>query len=488
MNVTIAGGGLAGLAAALRLAERGYRVKLYERGPMLGGNVGSGESGFDVYPHMYLNWYHNFWALLGTDRAAQFRPMQGIKQLAPGQYPRFTGLDRPYMPWTVLKNVYGGVEPPADLYLFFYASIDLMAERLNPTGLLDDVSVNGFLRSRPYMTERTAAFFDNFIINVWAVPSYLAAAGDYRDFLEYSIADPSPPFWLARGSAQTQVIAPIEAQLAAAGVEIVRSTEVVGVSCADGRVTEISLGDGRSEPVDELVLAVPPAALIGLARTGEQPIVTASPRLAEISRLRAQRVPLVNVCFKRKLDVPAEPVGLQGSTYGLAFTDISQTWPDLAGPTVLALSASDPYGLPGTDSDADATTMVRELATYLNVDPDDIERTSYEPNWDAQLFVNETGSDDWRPKTQVDGLANLWLAGDYTDNRIGMTTIESAVTSGLEAAQAIVSRRGGEPVGIREPRTLPRPLWVWLRYACMPYAASASVWSKGTDLLKRFQR
>ena len=486
-SVTIAGGGLAGLAAAVRLAERGYRVKLYERRPMLGGNVGSREDGFDVYPHMYVNWYHNFWALLGTDRERNFKPMQGIKQLAPGQYPRFTGLDRPYMPRTVFKNLFGGVVPPADLYLFFYGSIDLMAERINPTGLLDDVSVNGFLSARPYMTERAAEFFDNFIINVWAVPSYLTAAGDYRDFLEYSIADPSPPFWLARGSAQQQVIAPIEAQLK--DVEVVRSTEVVGVSCADGRVREIRLSDGRTEDVDELVLAVPPAALIDLARTGEQPIVEAAPQVAEISRLRAQRVPLVNVVFKRKIDVPAEPVGFQGSKYGLAFTDISQAWPDFPGQTVLALSSSDPHALPGTDSEADAMTMVNELATYLKLDADaDIERTSYEPNWDAQLFVNETGSDEWRPQAQVDGLSNLWLAGDYTDNRIGMTTIESAVTSGLEAAQAIVLRRGGAPVDIREPKTLPRALWVWLRYACMPYAASASVWSKGTDLLKRLQR
>lgn len=488
MNVTVVGGGLAGLATALRLAERSYRVTLYERRRMLGGNVGSRESGFDIYPHMYLNWYRNFWALLGVDRAARFRPMQGIKQLAPGQYPRFTGLERPYMPQTVLKNVFGGVEPPADLYLFFYASIDLMAERLAPTGLLDDVSVNGFLRARPYMTERAAAFFDNFIINVWAVPSYLASAGDYRDFLEYSIADPTPPFWLARGSAQSQVIAPIEAQLKAAGVRLRRSTEVVSVSCADGRVTEIGLGNGRTERVDQLVLAVPPAALVTLARAGEQPIVAAAPRLAELSRLRAQRVPLVNVMFKRRLPVPAEPVGLQASTYGLAFTDISQTWPDLDGPTVLALSSSDPYGLPGTDDDADAAAMVRELATYLNAGEEDIERSSYEPNRDALLFVNETGSDQWRPPAQVDGLENLWLAGDYTDNRIGMTTIESAVTSGLEAAQAIVSRHGGEPVEILQPRTLPRALWVWLRYACIPYAASASLWSKGSDLLKRLQR
>ena len=105
-SVTIAGGGLAGLTAAVRLAERGYRVKLYERRPMLGGNVGSRDGRLvDVYPHMYLNWYHNFWALL-EDRAASgtFRPMQGIKQLAPGQYPRFTASTEPYMPWTVPRT------------------------------------------------------------------------------------------------------------------------------------------------------------------------------------------------------------------------------------------------------------------------------------------------------------------------------------------------------------------------------------------------
>ena len=191
-SVTIAGGGLAGLTAALRLAERGYGVKLYERAGILGGNLASRPAAaglqLDVYPHMYLNWYRNFWALLGdvtdADRTQLFRPLDGVKQLAAGDYPRFTGLIDPYKPWMVPKNMFDGPEPPPDLYLFFYASIDLMAERLNPTLLLDDVSVNGFLHARPYMTERAAELFDNFIINVWGVPSYLVSAADYRDFLD----------------------------------------------------------------------------------------------------------------------------------------------------------------------------------------------------------------------------------------------------------------------------------------------------------------
>src|SRR4029079_2139149 len=61
-RVTVARGGLSGIAAALRLAQRGYRVKLYEQQPELGGNLASrpspGGVALDVYPHMFLSWYH----------------------------------------------------------------------------------------------------------------------------------------------------------------------------------------------------------------------------------------------------------------------------------------------------------------------------------------------------------------------------------------------------------------------------------------------
>ena len=152
---------------------------------------------------------------------------------------------------------------------------------------------------------------------------------------------------------------------------------------------------------------------------------------------------------------------------------------------MLALSASDPFGLPGTGDEDDAMAMLRELSGYLDFDagggwggsPEiDWERTRFASNDDTQLFVNETGSDVYRPPTDCrEPGATCPSPATSTDNRIGMTTIESAVTSGLEAAQAIVARRGGRRVEIHEPRALPSALWVWLRYACMPYAAGASV-------------
>jgi hypothetical protein len=519
-RVTVAGGGLAGIAAALRLAERGYRVKLYEQKSMLGGDLASrpGDDGveLDVYPHMFLSWYHNFWRLLqdatGADRSERFVSFSSVKQLARGQYPRFTGLTDAYSPRHMFQNLVSGVGPPADMLVFWYATIDLLAERLNPTMNLDDVSVTGFLQARPYMTERAAKAVDNFITMVWAIPSYQASAEDYRTYLSYSVASYKPPGWLANGPAQQQVIGPLTAALERAGVEIIREVQVTNVSCADGRVSQIGLqragfdphsytwvaeGDAWTEEVDELVLAVPPDALSSLVRTGDpgQRIVEAVPKLAELSRLRSQRIPILHVYFTRKLaKIPPEPVGLYDSRLALAFTDISEVWagvPDFAGITVLSVSASDPYALPGTGAYDDGFAILRELAEYLDFDPGtrwressdiDWDRTRYESNTDAQLFINETGIDVWRPKAACEGLSNLSFAGNFTANRIGMMTVESAVASGLEAARVIVERRGfGAPVEIVEPSAAMDALCVCLRYMWGPSAFAAKAWSTGTD-------
>jgi NAD(P)-binding Rossmann-like domain len=521
-RVTVVGGGLAGITAALRLAQRGYGVTLYEQKSMLGGNLASRPVGdgveVDIYPHMYLSWYHNFWGLLGdvtrVNRDEHFERLSSVKQLRRGEFPRFRGIDNMYSPWFMLRNLFSGVGPPADMYVFGYSVVDLLAEKLNPTVLLDDVSVTGFLHGRPYITERAADACDSFITMVWAIPSYLASAEDYRRYLAYSLAEHSPAYRLAKDSAFRQVIGPLEDAMRDAGVDVVRSVRVTSVSRTEERVTEIGLertrldrqsstwrsaGQARTEPVEELVLAVPPDVLSSLVRGGEpgHRIVERAPELAEVSRLRTQRIPILNLYFTRRLQsIPREPVGLFGSRYALAFTDISQTWQerttDFGDRTVLSLSASDPYGLPGTGGNDDPFAMLVELRRYVPFELGsrwgesgdiDWERTHFEPNTDAQLSLNETGADAYRPKAQCDGIVNLSIAGDYCENDIGMMTIESAVTTGLHAARAIVARHGGGPVAIVRPEEWMRALFVWLRYAWAPYAAAAKAMSMGSDCL-----
>ena len=511
-TVTVAGGGIAGLTAALRLAERGYRVKLYEQKSVLGGNLGSrhaaGGIQLDVYPHMYGNWYHNFWRLLadasGLKREELFVPVSGVKQLRAGEFPQFSGLTDMYSSRYMLPNLFSGVGPVSDMFVFGYSHVDLLGERVCPTMLPDDLTVGGFMSARPYMTERAADAANTFITTVWSIPSYLVSADDYRTYHGYCVADPIPGFWLARGSAFHQVIGPLTNALKARGAEIFPSVEVTGVSCRNGRVDKISFADRPKETVDELVLAVPPPALLRLVRKGKpgRRIIDSVPELAELSRLHTQTIPMLHVYFTKKLrGIPSEPVGLYQSRLGLAFTDISQVWEEesaFGDRTVLALSSSDPYGLPGTGDTDDAMAMIRELSQYLEFEPGsdwgqstdiDWKRTRYDANADAQLFVNEAGSDVWRPTTRYDALSNVCFAGDFCQNRIGMTTIESAVTTGLEAANAVIARRGvGTPVDVRIPSSPSGPLYVWLRYAWGPYVWTAKAFSEGRELLKGVAR
>jgi hypothetical protein len=198
--------------------------------------------------------------------------------------------------------------------------------------------------------------------------------------------------------------------------------------------------------------------------------------------------------------MPAEPVGLYDSRLSLAFTDISETWagvPGFANSSVLSVSASDPYALPGTGAEDDGFAILKELAEYVTFDPGtawgnspdiDWTRTRYDSNTDSQLFINETGIDVWRPGATCGDISNLYFAGNFCANRIGMMTVESAVASGLEAARAIVKRRGvGSPVEITEPNPGNDLLYVWLRYACAPYAVAAKAWSDGSDLVRRLK-
>jgi hypothetical protein len=511
-HVTIAGGGIAGLAAAMRLGDRGYAVTVYERQPLCGGNLASrapdtGGVVYDVYPHMYLGWYHNFWQLLddaGVARERSFEPFRSIKQLRRGDYPRFTALTDMYSPSIIqmCRNLFSGVGSPADMEVFGYGSVDLLAERCAPTVSLDHVSVNGFLQGRPYMTDGALKAFDAFITRVWALPSYLASAEDYRAYLDYCSAEPLPSYYLPRGSVASIVIDPIREALAVHGAELHLGVEVTALHCDGDRVTAITVRDcaeglERTEPVQELILAVPPAALLDLVRSGasgHRPVESA-PELAQVSRLTTRPIPILNLCFKDKLGtLPPEPVGLYDSPLNLAFSDISQTWrsdPVFAKQTVLAVTASEPYGLPRTGSKEDGFAILSELSRYLEFDPGsawgqspaiDWQRTSYNSNEDSQLFINEIGSDVWRPRECVDGLVNLSLAGAHCENRIGMTTIESAVTAGLEAARVIVERHGlGSPVEILEPATGSPARALALRYLWAPYAAAAKVWSEAGD-------
>jgi hypothetical protein len=144
--------------------------------------------------------------------------------------------------------------------------------------------------------------------------------------------------------------------------------------------------------------------------------------------------------------------------------------------------------------------MLRELARYLpglfevgacwGDSPDiDWTQTRYDANDDARLFLNEAGSDIWRPTTTSDAIDNVCFAGDYCVTEVDIATVEAAVTSGAQAAQAIVARRGvGAPVDVLSPRTYAEWRFLALRYWLAPAALAAKAWSTAVETVRAASR
>lgn len=520
-SVTVVGGGLAGITAALQLGQRGYRVKLYEQTSALGGNLAtrtltSTGGAYDVYPHMYLGWYRNFWRMMeevGVKRNANFAPLTTVQQVDRDR--KWTKLINGYRLTQIVENLTSGWAPTEDMLVFGYAAIDLLAEQIAPTMRLHHVGLSGYLNSRPYMTQGAEEAFETYLTRIWAIPAALVAAKAFRRYLSFCFAEPEPVFWLTRGPAATAVIAPLEAALKRAGVTVQCGVEVTSVTRAGERAGAISMrrtkfnprlyrweatGERWTEAVDELILAVPATTLARLVRRERRGrrIVEREESLAELTRLRTERVPILYTCFKRKLEeVPAEPVGLQGSRLNIAFTDISHTWegvPEFRGRTVCAVSCSDTGGLGGATPTENGYEILAELAEYLKFDPGaawgkspDLEwsSTRYWENYDTQLSLNMVGTGVSRPQASCPSISNLYFAGDFSRVHIGLTTIESAVSSGLNAASALVQRRGfGKAVEVLTPPTGQVERYVALRYLLAPLVAGAKAWSLGTEQLR----
>src|SRR5215208_5732442 len=132
-EVTVVGGGLAGMVTALRLLERGFEVSLYDESEMrLGGKAGSNKNGErfnDHGYHIFPAWYVNTWQLvkeLGIEsNFVDFNDLHQMLPLKPDRVPRRTTLRGLTSFRYLWRNLRSGFLPIPDMFLFFYAALDL---------------------------------------------------------------------------------------------------------------------------------------------------------------------------------------------------------------------------------------------------------------------------------------------------------------------------------------------------------------------------
>jgi protoporphyrinogen oxidase len=475
-RVAIVGAGMAGLTAAMRLLEAGGHVVLIEKGASIGGKFGAVYARGAWHEHAYhffASWCLNFWDVvhaIGLSRARDFEMLPGYMFLRRrGGYTEFRLLSSPE---AFLANVFSGVLPWQDVLIYFYSILDLLSDTsVDREEFLNRVSVNGYMRSRPYATDGAALLHQEGLLKAFAVPVYEISVRAYQTFLQFLALDDAQVFFVLKGDSHTRFMQPFERRLRRLGEErfdLRLSTEVTRIQLDERGVRAITVqspsGGGRI-PCDGLIVAVPPEALRGLVE-GDPELYRRAPELLDLRRLRSRQMASLDLHFRRVIPgIPRQHVTLidpdarhhldyktgLGSRYALSFVDNAQLWgePDA---TFLNVVASDYDPLAGLPDDRAQAHMLEELRRYLPFTLDDIDesRTYFQAHRDAPLFSNSVGSWEFRPEIRLEklaqrtagGIPNLFLAGDYCRSKIDIVCVEGAISTGMLAARAAAEHLG----------------------------------------------
>jgi uncharacterized protein with NAD-binding domain and iron-sulfur cluster len=525
-EVIIVGAGLAGMSAATRLMEQGFDITLYEQSDFLGGKLGAHRVDDKPDPHehcyhMYLNWYNNFWQLMREIGALdKFIPSPVIGYRRPGDKRTLPGLTNAGSAATILTNMFSGVAPPADQFISAYSLLDLIGTQAMSAEVLEQTSVSNFFRSRGYSTEASIVSSSRTLAEAFASPSYLSSARSYQSLIKYGYRNPVPSLWLLTQNTDDAIFKPWRKHLEARANQLGRTFEirwrerVEKLHLENGEVRELTIGTMPRNPTTErgvvveatdlrtvkvsgdLLLTVPPRAL---GRLVSPEVAARAPNLEKVRLLRSEPMISLDLYFKRKIPGLNNTITvLQDSNYTLSLLDNSQVWNDSpAGGTALNVISSIADLIADYPNEVILDIVLKELQRFLDFkfDPapgdrslrdDDVDyaRCHVQTNVGEELFVNQVGSWDYRPKATCE-IPNLFLAGDFCQTFIDVVTIEGAVVSGLVAAEALRCRRGiGAPIDIVRPDTYPAFLPAMLAAALRPAALAAKAVSVADSMLR----
>lgn len=410
-TIHIAGAGLAGLSCAVRLAEAGRRVALYESAPQAGGRCRSFHDAtldrrVDNGSHMVLSGNR---ALL--DYARRSGGARALDVVTPAAFP-FLDL-RDGQRWTL---------KPGGLWLFD------PARRVPGTGPSDYLAAlravvagSGAVATDalPAGTPLFDRLWGTLIVSAMNGAPDRVSARLFGAVLRETLLRGEAacrPVVAARGLAEA-FVEPALRHLERLGATVRLGARVDGLVLADGRVTGLSVAGSAVPlgPADGVVLAVPPWTAARLVPGLEAPPAGAA---------------IVNAHFRL-----ARPVTLPGGLPFLGLVGGTAEWLFLRG-DVLSVTVSDADALAALPPESVAERLWRDCAAALGLEsaipPVRVVKEK------RATFDQTPASATRRPGTRVPAAANLFLAGDWTDTGLP-ATLEGAVRSGERAARAVLS-------------------------------------------------
>ncbi|MFF7969758.1 FAD-dependent oxidoreductase [Streptomyces sp. NPDC007905] len=456
-TTAVVGGGIAGLAAATALAERGVSVTLYEHEPYLGGRAGGWPIELqDGSSATMSRGFHAFFR--------QYYNLRGLLRRTDPRLERLTGLpDYPLWHSTGLRDSFRHVPrtPPWSALGFVALSPSFGLRDLrtmNPVAALplldvrvpdvyerlDHISAHDFLDAVRFPEMARHLAFEVFSRSFFADPRELSAAEMALMFHIYFLGSAEGLlFDVPRAPYPAALWDPLATYLRRHGADVRTSTTVEHAAhTAEGDYV-LSAG-GEEQRHDAVVLALDTAGLRSLvARSGT---LGDAPWRERIQRLRNAPQFLVTRLWLDRPVARHRPGFLGTSGYaGLDNISVLERWEDEAarwaartGGSVVELHA---YAVRSdTCRTVEQKRLIEELRrVYPETGEAAVVDVRHEWRQDCPLFP--TGGYRDRPTVHTPE-PGLVLAGDLVRTDLPVALMERAATSGFLAANALLRRWG----------------------------------------------
>ena len=464
VDAVVVGGGVAGVSAAVVLAERGVRVTLVEAADVLGGRLGAWPDRLpDGTEQVVEHGFHAFFRQYYTWRAILRRADPGLTFLRPvGGYPVIS------RQWPD-ENLAGlPAAPPLSLFALFARSRSLGLRDLTgadqqlafellgyhaerSTAALDGLSAAEFL-DRLNLSERARVMlFEAFARSFFCSPRGMSAAELVAMFHFYFLGNPEGIGFDAPDTDYlTCIWTPLAGYLRRRGATVRTASPVAAIEPAAEQRWRIELAD-TALTARHVVLAVDPAGLRGLWDR--------SPGLRAVAPQLGARVEHVHL---------AEPFAVSRLWLDRDVAEHRAVFSAVTGePTLDSVTCYHRLERPSRDWAASTGGSVLELHSYACAEPDAAratERMRAElaglwPETAAATVLHEVvrheatapafppGGSGRRPRVRTDA-RGVRLAGDFVDLPFCAGLMERSAASGVLAANDVLAEEGAaaEPI------------------------------------------
>ena len=426
-NVAVIGGGYAGMAAAVTLAEQRVPVTVFEAAKTLGGRarrVEHRDLPLDNGLHILVGAYTEtlrMMRLVGADPGRLLMRLPLTWRIHERFILRAAGLPAPLHLLAGLLTARG-----APLRERLSAARFIQKMRRRDYALPEDTSVASLLEEHGQAGRMTRLLWEPLCVSALNTPAGRASAQVFLNVLRdgFAAGRAASDLLLPRADLSRLFPEPAAAYVGARGGSVLTSQRVTAIDGNEGAFTVRSTGGEQG--FSHVVCALPPyhagAFLIGISALAE---------IAEaVERLEYQPIYSVYLCYPAGYRLPASMLGFESALLQWAFDRGA-----LAGQAGLigaVISAEGPHqDLPQEEL---ARLVHQELQQQLGPLP--------EPLW-HRVFAEKRATFACtpglrRPEARTP-LRNFYLAGDYVASEYP-GTIESAVRSGVHAARMVLGK------------------------------------------------